>query len=143
MPQVLGVKPPPASESRILNSVGWIPQVLGVQAKGWRRLELRALLMDLALPLVSNLVLLIAIPYLGAFLALPLLGVRKVSCITAWRWFYPGALGGCVASALAAWAVSGITLLHDQLRDALYLVGRSVTLSTSSGYLAHKKPPHP
>ena len=92
-------------------------KVLALQSQGWRRLQLRSFVYDIALPLIACLTLAITIPYLVAFLVLPAMGASTGTSLAAWRWCYPVTLFAALLVFLVKGAVSPQSLRFPLMRQ--------------------------
>jgi len=92
--------------------------------RGWRHLDLLALLDKVALPMMTHLVLLLAVPYLLSWGVLPHFGHTEMECSAIWRWSYPGVTTAALTLQFLQRTWRALSQVHDALRDSLYLVGR-------------------
>jgi E3 ubiquitin-protein ligase MARCH6 len=98
--------------------------VVEMSQRGWQNLHLLELLDKVGLPMITHLVLLLAIPYLFAWGVMPHFGASEKECVVFWRWSYPVVFSVVLSFWLIQRTGQAMSQVHNALRDSLYLVGR-------------------
>ena len=98
--------------------------LIEMSQRGWQNLYLLELIEKVALPIITHLVLLLAVPYLLAWGVTPHFGAGEKACIAFWRWSYPVVFYTVLSLWLIQRAGHAMSQVHNALRDSLYLVGR-------------------
>lgn len=103
----------------------WLKGVIEqVYHDGIRRMNLRLVLQDLALPVLATLGLALALPYLLAVSVIPLFGFPDNMKSLALRGIYPSLVAAICFASVVVFQVRQFCRLYEHIRNDKYLVGR-------------------